>query len=290
MLRCPECGTPYKQITGGNKQYCSERCRKHAERKRWKAKRKKFEQMSLAEQKQIKDKNEKALLEKSHREEAKKAASEKKREDARLKREAKKRLKKEQTTERKAKKRAERIQAKEKALHAEETNKNLSWEEKVERLAEARRLRDEKRKQTMEWRLKHKAETYKIEQSRKKRALETRQRVAAMQRERSRNKYREMRKPIIAERVKKGWILCKGVCKECGEEFEYAKQTKDVRDSIFCSPTCNSSYRWKHGKKHKYQMKAQQIARLAKQEFPGSKWERVLNPNNRVDRIFIYGY
>lgn len=264
MLRCPECGTPYRQITGGNKQYCSERCRKRAERKRWKAKRKEFEQMSPAEQKQIKDKNEKALLEKLHREEAKKAASEKKR--------------------------AERIRAKEEALRAKETNKKLSWEEKAERLAEARRLRAEKRKQTMEWRLKHKAEIYKIEQSRKKRAVEIRQRVAAMQRERSRNKYREMRKPIIAERVKKGWILYKGVCKECGEEFEYAKRTKDARDSIFCSPMCDRSYRWKHGKKRKYQTKAQQIARLAKQEFPGSKWERVLNPNNSVDRIFIYGY
>lgn len=231
MLRCPECGTPYRQITGGNKQYCSERCRKRAERKRWKAK---------------------------------------------------KRLKKEQTAERKAKKRAERIRAKEEALRAKETNKKLSWEEKAERLAKARRLRAEKRKQTMEWRLKHKAEIYKIEQSRKKRVVEIRQRVAAMQRERSRNKYREMRKPIIAEQVKKGWILYKGVCKECGEEFEYAKRTRDARDSIFCSLTCSSSYRWKH----KYKAKAQ----LAKQEFPGSKWERVLNPNNSVDRIFIYGY
>lgn len=267
MPRCPECGTPYRQITGGNKQYCSERCRKRAERKRWKAKRKESKQMFPAEQKQIKDKNEKALLEKFHREEAKKAASEKKREDARLKREAK-----------------------EEALRAKETNKKLSWEEKVERLAEARRLRAEKRKQTMEWRLKHKAEIYKIEQSRKKRAVETRQRVAAMQRERARNKYREMCKPIIAERVKKGWILYKGVCKECGEEFEYAKRTKDARDNIFCSPTCDRSYRWKHGKKRKYQAKAQQIAQLVRQEFPDSKWERVLNPNNSVDKIFIYGY
>lgn len=277
MLKCPECGTPYSQIAGGNKQYCSERCRKRAERKRWRAKRKEFEQMSPEEQKQIKDKKEKALFEKSQREEARKAklkaAFEKKREDARLKREAKKR--------------AERIKAKEEALRAKEANTTLSREEKAERLAEARRLRAEKQKQSREWRLKHNAEIRKIELSRKKRAVETRQRVAAMQRERARNKYREMRKPIIAELVKKGWILCKSVCKECGEEFEYAKQTKDA---IFCSPTCRGSYYRKHGKKRKYQAKAQQIARLTRRELPGSKWERMLNPNNSVDRIFIYGY
>lgn len=287
MLKCPECGTPYSQIAGGNKQYCSERCRKRAERKRWRAKRKEFEQMSPEEQKQIKDKKEKALFEKFQREESRKAKSkaafEKKREDARLKREAKKRLKKKQSVERKAKKRAERIRAK-------EANMTLSWEEKAERLAKARRLRAEKQKQSREWRLKHKAEIRKIELSRKKRAIETRQRVAAMQRERARNKYREMRKPIIAEWVKKGWILCKSVCKECGEEFEYAKRTKTAPDTIFCSPTCNRSYHWKHGKKRKYQAKAQQIARLARRELPGSKWERMLNPNNSVDRIFIYGY
>lgn len=294
MLKCPECGTPYSQIAGGNKQYCSERCRKRAERKRWRAKRKEFEQMSPEEQKQIKDKKEKALFEKFQREEARKAKSkavfEKKREDARLKREAKKRLKKKQSVERKAKKRAERIRVKEEALRAKEANTTLSWEEKAERLAKARRLRAEKQKQSKEWRLKHKAEIRKIELSRKKRAIETRQRVAAMQRERARNKYREMRKPIIAEWVKKGWILCKSVCKECGEEFEYAKRTKTAPDTIFCSPTCNRSYHWKHGKKRKYQAKAQQIARLTRRELPGSKWERMLNPNNSVDRIFIYGY
>lgn len=214
MLRCPECGTPYKQITGGNKQYCSERCRK----------------------------------------------------------------------------RAERIRAKEEALRAKEANTTLSREEKAERLAKARRLRAEKQKQSREWRLKHKAEIRKIELSSKKRAVETRQRVAAMQRERTRNKYREMRKPIIAERVKKGWILCKSVCKECGEEFEYVKRTKNSQDAIFCSPTCNRSYHRKHGEKRKYQAKAQQIAQLVRRELLGSKWERMLNPNNSVDRIFIYGY
>lgn len=145
MLRCPECGTPYKQITGGNKQYCSERCRKRAERKRWRAKRKEFEQMSPEEQKQIKDKKEKALFEKSQREEARKA----------------------------------KLKA--------------AFEKKRE-------------------------------------------------------------------------------------------------DPIFCSPTCNRSYHWKHGKKRKYQAKAQQIAQLVRRKLPGSKWERVLDPNNSVDRIFIYGY